>query len=763
MKLSFYLPILFWVSTFSISAQPAYMLFTDQLATVNDLDANANTLWLATETGVVQLDIATTTYTTHLANNDVFVRVKMVGNTVWAAGKTTGLYRFDGTAWTNYSTVNGLVSDSINDFDISVSGTVWVATANGISSFNLNGFTTHNPFQHRNITAIHCYGDTVFAGNAAFNEPIKKYNQSTWLNMPNLQNAGNRTVSLKTSASGQLHCTSFSGLFSLNGTTWQQVTSYSGTQLSRNGNALKARAINTVYNQVNGVWDTLLNPMQLDAYGYLTALTSTSDSSFWCAVVHKSNTTLAHYFIQKNLKSYDELNVNALRGGISAEGTFFRNSDAGTYPGLTSQNKNLVFCANTFLSGWQGNRSNRSTRDPNYSTDGIPQSVVGPVSTNRNSAAFFNRYNRVWRVSKAQILAHQQQHNQPGYIMPEAILAWPGNGQSQHGEAQFIAPFIDGNANGIYEPNLGEYPEILGDEALFAVYNYGQGFSPYGQPMLDLEFRTMLYAYDSVNTPLHNTLFVNQQIVVKTGSYDTLLIGLWNDLEIGNYLDDMISCDSSRSMIYGFNGDLVDEGPLGFGSAPPAAGLVSLSHPLSGAMAANWVSGYTPVADEVVFNLLQSRFADGTVMRRDTAPGIGYLPGSSNPRTRYQFSSWFSTGLPIADKRNTGSITLSNLQPGHKICLDYAYHFARVNPTNDLFASASALITQTDYVKTFYQNRAESCPGIFLAQPEFDTQNSFYAYPNPVSDRITIVLQNPKNINESASVSLFNAAGLVLL
>jgi hypothetical protein len=46
------------------------------------------------------------------------------------------------------------------------------------------------------------------------------------------------------------------------------------------------------------------------------------------------------------------------------------------------------------------------------------------------------------------------------------LLYWPGNGNIQNGEARFLAPFNDENFNQLYEPWLGETPDIRGDEAV---------------------------------------------------------------------------------------------------------------------------------------------------------------------------------------------------------------------------------------------------------------------------------------------------------
>ncbi|GIR59735.1 MAG: hypothetical protein CM15mP65_23160 [Crocinitomicaceae bacterium] len=43
-------------------------------------------------------------------------------------------------------------------------------------------------------------------------------------------------------------------------------------------------------------------------------------------------------------------------------------------------------------------------------------------------------------------------YTDPNYVIPEAILSWPGNGYIPCGHNEFIAPFNDLDLDGLYEP-----------------------------------------------------------------------------------------------------------------------------------------------------------------------------------------------------------------------------------------------------------------------------------------------------------------------
>ena len=124
-------------------------------------------------------------------------------------------------------------------------------------------------------------------------------------------------------------------------------------------------------------------------------------------------------------------------------------------------------------------------------------------------------YNRVWLVSKADILYHQLHFNDDDYIMPEAILNWPGNGDIDNGFSAQLAPFIDVNNNLIYEPNLGDYPLIKGDAAIFAMYHDNILYETDAEVNLNtnIEVHVLMYAFEAAPTDyLGNTLFVDYTI-----------------------------------------------------------------------------------------------------------------------------------------------------------------------------------------------------------------------------------------------------------
>ncbi|MFP5471595.1 MAG: hypothetical protein ACLGGV_08350, partial [Bacteroidia bacterium] len=84
---------------------------------------------------------------------------------------------------------------------------------------------------------------------------------------------------------------------------------------------------------------------------------------------------------------------------------------------------------------------------------------VGPYSKS-GTQIDFQKYDRVWKLSRAEVLEFKDRYNDPDYTIPEAILTWPAHGDESLGQAKNLAPFHDTDGNGIYNPIKGDYPEF---------------------------------------------------------------------------------------------------------------------------------------------------------------------------------------------------------------------------------------------------------------------------------------------------------------
>lgn len=187
-----------------------------------------------------------------------------------------------------------------------------------------------------------------------------------------------------------------------------------------------------------------------------------------------------------------------------------------------------------------------------------------------------------------------------------AILNWPGNGDQSKGQAQYLAPFFDKNADGIYSASAGDYPgydlftddnyggcqqvncvpvdQLFGDETLFWVFNdKGNIHGETGAQSIGLEIRAQAFAFFT-DDEINNMTFYNYRIFNRsTFRVDSCYFGVWCDADLGEYTDDYVGCDVKRGLGYTYNGDNYDEPPTGYGNNPPAIGIDFFRGPIADA------------------------------------------------------------------------------------------------------------------------------------------------------------------------------------
>ena len=205
-----------------------------------------------------------------------------------------------------------------------------------------------------------------------------------------------------------------------------------------------------------------------------------------------------------------------------------------------------------------------------------------------------NLYNRHWKVNFNDISTLQQlvfsNGGNPISVgsVPQSILEWPAKGnqyakgtQSQPlAIASSLAPFVDVDSNGTYDPTVGDYPDIIGDQGVFWVYNdNGNTHTETGGEAIGIEVHALAYAY-STNNFLNNATFYRLKIINKSiNTLDSTYVGIFLDTDLGCYDDDYIGCDPSKNMGIAYNGQSNDNscGNLGYGSNPPQLGLKVLN------------------------------------------------------------------------------------------------------------------------------------------------------------------------------------------
>lgn len=479
-------------------------------------------------------------------------------------------------------------------------------------------------------------------------------------------------------------------------------------------------------------------------------------------------------------QAFAELDINDVRARVHANGLIGPNLAAGSSAFIVPA---AGGAAPLYASGlWMGGLSSSGQLRLAAHLAGATGSdyFPGPLTTTNASItpAVSAAYDQVWSITRQQVEDHRAWFaciQDPecdisvlfpnGYVIPDAFLTWPAMGDVSAGQAVYLAPFIDHDADLGYNPYNGDHPCILGDQALYCIFNDNLGAhqASGGQP-IGVEVQMMPFAYTG-DPALAQTVFVHYKVINRsTQTLTGFRIGHYTDFELGCPDDDIVGTDAGRSMVYALNGDPDDQNCLGipgYGAQPPAFGTVVLKGPLLDpdgldnglTLLEGYVNGtgfgdgipenerfglsnsmyflrqgptaMTDPSNAAHFhNQLRSVWKDNTPL---THGGTGYatdpgavptlfaFPGDSDPlgngTNGVPQGAWAAaldgTGLQV-DPRTVAGMGPFTLEPGMHVNLLVAYVFARAGSGGPL-ASVAALQQRVDSVRAF----AHAIPSMF--------------------------------------------------
>jgi len=485
-------------------------------------------------------------------------------------------------------------------------------------------------------------------------------------------------------------------------------------------------------------------------------------------------TVFSAFFALSFGQTTTQLNANNVNATISDDGHFFNNSQSSSpgYEVPDGSGINAIFTGSFWFGGTDVNGQLKLAA-PIYAGSGQDY-WTGPATRYNGSEWALNNWSTIqdyfgqtlWTVTKDEINDHIANYQSSTYTMPADIQNWPAHGDTSLGNYDgmlpYIAPFVDVNSNGVYDPVNGDYPCIKGDQATYLIMSDLGGLhtASQGGP-IGIELHYMFYQFNSV-PELANTTFFDVE-VVNMGTqtlYDTHA-SFFLDTDLGNYADDYIGTDTLRNMVYAYNADNVDEtngGQLGYGTAPPAIGLKLLSHNLTSSIAFSNGMGSPTSAAEYYQN-----------MRGNLSNGSDQLDGLGNSTDYFYYgdpnvsNSWseYQQGTVPSDRRMLASTNIGTYTPDmtygavDRKTFSYAIIYAQ---GSDNLNSVSELQTSADFIQSYFDNMTNNCFDIqFASIPEKDAVE-FSVYPNPNSGNFTIQLPT----TEKATATIIDAQGRVV-
>lgn len=416
---------------------------------------------------------------------------------------------------------------------------------------------------------------------------------------------------------------------------------------------------------------------------------------------------------------------------------------SGLWLGTFDSSRNMKLAASTY-----GRTIDKYDYYPGPLNFGDPNSPWDDPARGSIPAETCSNWNKVWLVHRSEITAFRQDYADDGQLQGQYpnVLGWPGYGNpsfaayngfdlpSNRPHAK-LAPFWDINANGIYEPSLGEYPFVkqsftTPEMIAWSVFNDAGNAhrATNSQTAIQAEVQQTTWAYNCTEHPwLNDAIFTSYQISnVAIEIADSLYIGLWNDFDLGCYTDDFIGSAPELSTYYTYNADATDgtvgtlceQGASSFGENPPVQAVTFLENKLdrftylqNGNIDPPPPIGATdPTTAPEYYNYLSGHFRDGTPM---TPGGSGYNPDSNLPPVSYAFpdnpndpNGWSITTeeLLVGDRRVVGSHYVERLEPNEFVTLDIAFSLHQ-HPDSNHLQTVNLMYEQVEELQELYSRR----------------------------------------------------------
>jgi hypothetical protein len=442
------------------------------------------------------------------------------------------------------------------------------------------------------------------------------------------------------------------------------------------------------------------------------------------------------------------LTNNQISALVQSNGTMFSQKDGLPLNHFASSDQtHLIRYSGSWMVGVVGDTV-YANRNSDAST---PQLWPGPIDTVTNLPKSAVEWSKVWPITRADVETHRASYMDEGYLVPQSVGLWPAK-HSDINISAFMAPYIDWNENGIYDPENGDYPSFEGDYACYFIANdlFGENVFPQANK-IGVEIQGLVYAYD--RSDLGSTIFVKLYLINRSGNdYAPFYFGQYIDYQLGNPNDNVVATDVNRNMIYGYNGDNDDEN--GFGTSIPAVGCLFLNSPIKASslfVDGDSLSGL-PTTEKQMLEIISGNWKNGSpkygvgngaagtsnqitpfVYAKSTDPNVGHLNWSDE-----------SSGVPIGTRKMVGVVDFKDFKSKTYKRIDLAFVFAQ--DENDV---ESVLQMQADNAIKFFNST--------LGQSYIPRNSTLKVYPNP----FVIGLDKAFYIN-ALSVQLLNDMGQIV-
>lgn len=500
------------------------------------------------------------------------------------------------------------------------------------------------------------------------------------------------------------------------------------------------------------------------------------------------------------------LDINATKALVNSNGCLFWDLDKyAQFQVPADSSTSTVYSLTLIAAGKDAQDSTFLMVDPYNQTRTV---YAGPLDTTDglNDSLTLFHWDRVWKLSAAEIAEFRNHWWETGYVIPEAIQNWPAHGDVSKGHPHYLAPFTDVDLDGVYNPLSGDYPFIKGDQAILFICNNPLSGTEADYKTTGLQAIGMVYGYECLSDTLFNTsVFLDYTVINSSvNKYDVAYLGMYADFDIGNSSDDYMGTFVDLSTVYAYNGDTLDEDDndiQGYGEYPPAQGLTLLKGPLADAGDGidNDFDNTTDEPDEtcgmyssmIVNNLgvgpgafyierdyfyslfgyyndsVPAKWGQNYPSDTSTATPCRYMfPGTSDPnwlgtngvpQTPAVWSEYLQSTDPY-DRRGIMGFNSFTFNKNERKSFSVALVYAQQNSL-PYYQVPELLHARIETLLDYYAADSVPCGGSLSGIAQTAPAADFNIYPNPSSDMVTIDFSQQTADGNNTSIRIFNLSG----
>lgn len=451
--------------------------------------------------------------------------------------------------------------------------------------------------------------------------------------------------------------------------------------------------------------------------------------------------------------SLNQISINELSGVMNSNGILF---DSASNQGLkTTRNGNLFGLIQSSGIWVKALDSANNLHLAAHNLLGNNHEFwAGPLQIQNAQSANPAQWNKVYSISKAEILKHLNDYKNSSYVPSDNITNWPGSLGAPY--ADILAPFVDNEENNMkYEPFKGDYPYIESDQLLYSITNDNYATHSYSNGLpLGVEVHTSLYGFNSNDSFLKRTLLVKYALINRSNyNYSNFSLSQAIQFKIGSSFNEFLGTDIYNKTLFSYN----DSNEATFGNKMVSSGCMLLNGKLNSTMyfedSNDLINGKPLIANDFV-NYMQAKWKNG----QDLTYGSNGVDGSGKANYIYPFDTDNSNSNIMWNETSVGNtsgtrIGLLNTEPvqlkkGESKVYDFAFYFVEGNNYNIKQISNFCLgIKSSLKDKNILKNNQEIV----------NRNHNFNIYPNPINSGDVLHLSS--EANSSKCITLYTIAG----